>query len=75
MPSKFKLNSSPPSRGRREIQGSPSFLKKNSKEENIGTMTDHRPCFFKIICDSDETTIKFPPQFLKHIQSYMIQQL
>ncbi|KAJ0081075.1 hypothetical protein Patl1_10494 [Pistacia atlantica] len=57
MPSKFKLNSSPPSRGRREIQGSPSFLKKNSKEENIGTMTDHRPYFFKIICDSHETTI------------------
>ncbi|KAJ0054390.1 hypothetical protein Pint_01106 [Pistacia integerrima] len=68
MPPEFKLNSSPPSRGRREIQGSPSFLKKSSKEESIGTVTDQRPCFYKIICDDEpERMKKFPRQFLKYI--------
>ncbi|XP_031250939.1 B3 domain-containing protein Os11g0197600-like [Pistacia vera] len=68
MPSKFKLNSSPPSRGRREIQGSPSFLRKSSEKENTGTVTDQRPCFYKIICDEEpEPKKKFPRQFLKYI--------
>ncbi|KAJ0112374.1 hypothetical protein Patl1_01137 [Pistacia atlantica] len=68
MPPEFKLNSSPPSRGRREIEGSPTFLKKSSKEESIDTVTDQRPCFYKIICDDEpERMKKFPRQFLKHI--------
>ncbi|XP_044488543.1 B3 domain-containing protein At1g49475-like isoform X2 [Mangifera indica] len=32
----------------------------------MGTMTDHKPCFYKIILDG-EPMKRFPPQFMKHI--------